>query len=253
MASESIELQPSWLLHHTPYRDTSLILELFTLEHGRMALMARSARAARPAVRALYQPFRGLLISWTGGGELKTLIGIEASGRPLDLAERPLACAYYLNELVLRLLGKAQPQPELFGYYALALAELDAGAEVEGVLRAFELRLLDALGVLPDFVHATRDGSAVLPEARYRFHPGNAVAVRIDDIDGDAGWHADGMTPDEGVELSGATLHALAAIDLDADAVREEARPLMKRLLHLQLGDKPLKSRALFAALAGES
>jgi len=268
-AVSTVELQPTWLLHHTNYRDTSLIIDLFTLEHGRVSLMARSARSARPAVRALYQPFRPLLLSWTGESELKTLIGIEESGRPVDLDNRGLACAWYLSELLLRLLGKGQPQPTLFALYALALAQLAEGDQpIEVVLRTFELHLLEALGVLPDFLRATPDGRPLEPARRYRYHAGSATAVALiergeqhgrlkpdrvaeADVRGDPAWHADGVTADEGIEVSGRTLAALAGFDLDDATVRDEARPLMKRLLRLQLGERPLKSRELFAALSG--
>lgn len=267
-----MQLEPSWILHTTAYRDTSLIVDLWTLSHGRQALMARSARSARPAIRAMYQPFRPLLLSWTGAGDMKTLIGIEEAGRPFELDDRALACAYYCNELILRVLGKGQPQPELFGHYAVALAELAAGTDIEAVLRTFELQLLEAHGVLPDLEHSLRGGASVESGRRYRYHPSNAVAVPIVDeaafgrlkperrgldeggggiADGDAALHPDGVTADEGVEVSGDTLLAMARLDFSDAAVRAEARPLMKRLLHLQLGDRPLNSRALFGALSG--
>ena len=119
----------AYLLHYTPWRDTSFIVDLFTLEHGRVGLVARGARSARPATRALYQPFRPLLVSWVGDGDLLTLTGIEESGAPISLEGAALGCGYYLNELVLRLLGKGQPQPALFGHYALALAALESGGD----------------------------------------------------------------------------------------------------------------------------
>ena len=269
--ADEVRLEPSWILHTTAYRDTSLVVDLFTLSRGRQALMARSARAARPAVRALYQPFRPLLVSWTGGGDVKTLIGIEESGRPHALAGTPLACAYYCSELVLRLVGKGQAQAELFAHYSLALAQLASGEDVETVLRTFELQLLDAVGTLPDFARAVRGNRAVEAGARYRYHVANAVAVPVRDetvhgrlkperrglddgpgiADGDAAWHADGVTPDEGVEVSGRTLLAMARLDFDDPAVRVEARPLMKRLVHDRLGGRGLSSRALFGALSG--
>ncbi len=271
MSGEEVRLEPSWILHTTAYRDTSLVVDLWTLSHGRQALMARGARSARPAVRALYQPFRPLLLSWTGAGDMKTLIGIEEAGRPHALDDRALACAYYCNELILRVLGKHQPQPELFGHYAVALAELAADTDIEICLRTFELQLLEAHGVLPDLEHPLRGGARVEPGHRYRYHPANAVAVPIVDepvygrlkperrgldaggtgiADGDAAWHADGVTADEGVEVSGDTLLAMARLDFSSRSVRDEARPLMKRLLHQQLGDRPLNSRALFGALS---
>ena len=266
-----VRLEPSFVLHTSPYRDTSLVVDLFTLGRGRQALVARSARASRPAVRALYQPFRPVLVSWTGRGAMKTLIGIEESGRGHALEGEALACAYYCSELVLRLVGKDQPLPELFAHYSLALAELAGGEDVERALRAFELQLLGAIGTLPDFAHAARGGRAVDPGARYRYHVANAVAVPVRDetvhgrlkperrglddgpgvADGDAAWHADGVTPDEGVEVSGATLVALAELDLSDPAVRAEARPLMKRVMAGQLGGRGLNSRALFDALGG--
>ncbi len=262
--ADTIELQPAWLLHHQSYRDTSLIIDIFTLAHGRMALMARSARAARPAVRELYQPFRPLLLSWMGEGSLKTLIGIEAADKPVTLDPTPQACAYYLNELLLRLCEKGHPQAELFALYGLALSELGSGVDVEIVLRRFELQLLEALGVLPDLARATRDGNRVEAALRYRFHPANAVAVVIEDEDelhgtllkstsateGDERWQADGITEDPGVEVSGATLLALAEMDVDDPKVRREARPLMKRLVRVQLGDRPLNSRRVFESMA---
>ncbi len=263
--SEAIELQPTWLLHCQSYRDTSLIIDVFTIGHGRVAVMARSARAARPAIRELYQPFRPLLLSWVGRGDLKTLTGIEAAGQPLILAPKPQACAYYLSELVLRLCSKGQAQAELFALYGLALSQLAEDVEIEIVLRRFELQLLESLGVLPDFAHATRDEQTVDPDLRYRFHPANALAVPLHDAElpsllkplkggaeaeGAERWHADGVTTDEGVEISGRSLLALAAMDLDELQVRNEVRPLMKRLLRLQLGDRPLNSRRLFETLA---
>lgn len=261
-------LQPAWLLHHQAYRDTSLIVDIFTLHHGRVAIMARGARAARPAVRELYQPFRPLLLSWMGEGSLKTLTGIEAADRPLDLAPRPQACAYYLSELLLRLCEKGHPHETLFAWYGLALSELAGGVDIEVVLRRFELQLLEALGVLPDFAHCTPDHTPIDATRRYRFHPANAVAIATErerdpsllkpersesQAAQAAAWHADGITEDPGVDVSGATLLALSAMELDDPTVIAEARPLMKRLLRVQLGDRPLNSRRLFESLAGSN
>ena len=190
-------LQAGYLLHYTPWRDTSFIVDLFTLEHGRLGLVARGARSAKPATRALYQPFRPLLVSWTGEGELRTLTGIEDSGAPLALGGAALASAYYLNELVLRLLGKEQPQPALFAHYALAIASLEtdgaSAAALETILRTFELQLLETTGLLPDLARCAPGGAPVDAARRYRFDPATATAVPI----GAAGDGSDGY-PDEG-------------------------------------------------------
>ena len=268
--NDETTLQAAYLLHYTPWRDTSFIVDLFTLEHGRLGLVARGARSAKPRTRALYQPFRPLLVSWVGGGELRTLTGIEESGAALPLAGASLASGYYVNELVLRLLGKEQPQPELFAHYALALAELAdaaAGASVEATLRRFELQLLETIGVLPDLARCTPDGSEVEPERRYRFHPASALAVPhgaaseapgpalaipkrpADDVVAEPELHADGVTRETGVDVGGRTLLDMAALDFGRERTLEEAKPLTRRLVAAQLGGQPLRSRSLFAAL----
>ena len=269
--------QAAYVLHYTPWRDTSFIVDAFTLERGRVGLVARGARRAAPRTRALYQPFRPLLVSWVGEGELRTLAGIEESGPPVALEGAALACGYYANELVLRLLGKDEPQPELFAHYALALASLAAaggGADatdgaLEAALRTFELQLLEALGLLPDLARAAPGGAPIEPGRRYRFHPVAAVAVPLDADAGvaedaaalaipkraapaagaDAGVHPDGVTPDEGVDVSGRTLLDMAVLDFAAARTREEAKALMRRLVALQLGGRPLRSRSMFEAL----
>lgn len=187
-----------------------------------------------------------------------------------------LACGYYINELVLRLLGKDQPQDQVFAYYSLALSELaQATVHFEIVLRCFELQLLDVLGVLPDLPNCTPDASPVLPELEYRYHPANAVAVPVLGSDGlgllkekhrmgamsgegkgdpasrSPSIHPDGMTTDEGVRVHGKTLIAMHELDFADAQVLAECRVLMRNILRVQLGDRPLKSRELFAALAG--
>ena len=192
--------QAGYLLHYTPWRDTSFIVDLFTLEHGRLGLVARGARSAKPATRALYQPFRPLLVSWVGEGELLTLTGIEESGAALELGGAALASAYYLNELVLRLLGKEQPQPELFAHYALAIASLEAGASggtvqggLEGTLRTFELQLLEAVGLLPDLARCAAGREPIRPDRRYRFDPVTAIATPLGRSDGEGGREGGGQ------------------------------------------------------------
>ena len=307
----------AYLLHYTPWRDTSFIVDLFTLEHGRVGLVARGARSARPATRALYQPFRPLLVSWVGDGDLLTLTGIEESGAPISLEGAALGCGYYLNELVLRLLGKGQPQPALFGHYALALAALEsggdggadrrvdrgglrggradgggegpddveddveggvrssgAGASLERTLRAFELQLLESLGLLPDLARCTVDGTPIEPGRRYRFDVASALArplegprepeptygipkrppkrpegdaARVHET-GEGGSEESGLG--DGIEVHGRTLLDLAALELGDARTREEAKALMRRLIADQLGGQPLRSRSLFEALA---
>ncbi len=269
--SVSTTLQAVYILHYKEWQETSFIVDAFSLVHGRIALVARSARNSKPRTRALYQPFRPLLVSWVGAGDLRTLTGIEESGEAFDMQDAELACAYYLNELVLRLLGKDQPHPMLFAHYSLAMAQLATKSlSVQEVLRTFELQLLDALGVLPNLARCTSDGSAIDANREYRYHPANAIAVVTNTSaasdDGSLGIQkekhrmgagdsrnpsiqADGMTPDEGVLVSGATLIALSDLDFSEPLVLEEAKQLMRRILRVHLGDRPLRSRELFDSL----
>lgn len=280
--SVSSSLQAAYILHYREFQESSFIVDAFTLTHGRIALVAKSARNSKPRTRALYQPFRPLLLSWVGAGDLRTLTGIEESGQALDMADAELACAYYLNELVLRLAGKDQPQPTIFAYYSMALDQLASRIiSIQEVLRTFEVQLLDGLGVLPNFAYCTADGSAVDPSREYRYHPANAIAVvtnrpAIVEDSEEAGQdanqnaylgiqkekhrmgagdsrnpniQADGMTPDEGVLVDGSTLIALSELELSDAAVLSQAKLLMRHVLRVHLGDKPLRSRELFDSL----
>lgn len=270
--SVSTSLQAAYILHYKEWQETSFIVDAFSLVHGRIALVARSARNSKPRTRALYQPFRPLLLSWVGAGDLRTLTGIEESGEAFDMQDAELACAYYLNELVLRLLGKDQPHPTLFAHYSLAIAQLaEKSLPVQEILRTFELQLLDALGVLPNLAQCTADGSPIDPKREYRYHPANAIAVVTNNVVSESdesvygiqkeknrmgagdtrnpGIQADGMTPDEGVLVDGSTLIALAELDLTDLNVLEQAKVLMRQILKVHLGDRPLRSRELFDSL----
>ena len=273
-------LQAAYVLHYTPFRDTSFIVDFFTLEQGRIGLVARGARSAKSRTRALYQPFRPVLVTWIAGkGDLHTLTGIEESGPALDMGNSALACGYYLNELVLRLVGKSQAMPELFAHYALALANLSAvsggvagsgvsgsgvsgsgvSEDIEVILRSFELQLLSALGLLPDFTRLA-DGCKVDRDQSYRYFPENALTIL--DVSGQTDQksimksgmttpdtHPDGVTPDKGIKVSGATLHALALLDFSDSTTLAEAKPLMRHVLRTHLGDRPLRSREMFDSL----
>jgi len=259
--SDTVSLQAGYLLHYTQYGDANFIVDFFSLDHGRIALMAKGARSSKPRTRALYQPFRPLLISWWGNQELRTLTGIEESGASLNLQGSALPCGYYLNEIILRLLQKDQPHPTLFAHYALALSQLsDSPDALELTLRGFELQLLEALGLLPDIADCGSDGEPLSDDENYLFYPGSnqCVLVPCDDTPHiaipkqkppQAVYHADGETLDVGVPVSGRTLNRLAAFDIDDKDVLSEIKPLMRRMLRMHLGEKPLNSRELFTSL----
>ena len=87
-----IQLEPAFLLHHYPWRDSSRILEFFTRSHGRVSVFARAARRGGSSLPAALQPFGELLVSWSARGEAGQLTGAERVQAPAFLAGgRPVA------------------------------------------------------------------------------------------------------------------------------------------------------------------
>ena len=231
---QRVENAPSYVLHSRPWRETSLIVEAFTREHGRVGLVARGVRRARSRFHGLLLPFRLLLLSWSGRGELPTLTGADTEGPIRALRSRALFSGFYLNELLLRLLPRNDAHLELFEDYRRALAGLGANDALDGVLRMFEKRLLDALGYGPTFDRAADTGAPVSPKKRYRYVPEQGPLEETG-----AG---------EGPMVSGRTLIALAGgrFGGEDDRERAEARRLMRAILAPHLGPRPLGSRQLF-------
>src|SRR5690349_6496209 len=152
------QFEPAHVLSVRPYRETSALVEAFSRRHGRVGLVARGARAPRAKLRGVLQPFQPLLLSFTEGGELGTLTGTEADGAPVALHGEAIFSGWYLNELVLRLLPRRDPHPQLYAHYAEALPAL-AGDGAAPALRVFEKRLLAELGYgleLPERVERDR-------------------------------------------------------------------------------------------------
>lgn len=221
------QLQAGFILHHRPYRDTSLVLDVFSREAGRLAIVARGARQSRSRQRALLQPFRPLLLSWRLGGDMGTLTGVEADGPSLALTGERLLAGFYLNELVLRLLGRHDPNPEFFALYTHALDDLAEGGDTAPVLRAFEKRALDCLGYgLPLSTHAL-DGSEIQPDVRYRF-------------DVQAG--ARPVSGQDSSSVGGETLLALYHETFDGPGGQGEMRRLLSSALAVHLGGRPLQT-----------
>ena len=142
-----IEQQPAYVLHARAYRETSLLLEVFTRDHGRMGVVARGVRRERSRIpRGVLQPLQPLLLDWNAAGDLGSLVGAEAASTPLVLSGEALLSAIYLNELVLRMSGRGDPHPAAFAAYADCLARLAIGAGIGWTLRRFERDLLADLG-----------------------------------------------------------------------------------------------------------
>lgn len=238
-------LQQAFVLHHTPYRNSSLILQLFSHDHGRVSVVARGVRAAKSPWRGLVQPFRPLLVSWRGRSDLHTLTDVEAGGRPVELPGRWLFSGYYLNELLLRLLPAGDAHEALYRQYSTALAKLahlavatDAHSpEHEILLRLFEKQLLEEAGYGLQLETEADTGHPIDGERRYCY------VLEKGPVAGDNEPFGDGIM------LSGRTLLALAAGDLSDPQLRKESKQLMRVAVAACLGDRPLHTRRLMQQL----
>ncbi|MEN8761835.1 MAG: DNA repair protein RecO [Thiogranum sp.] len=231
-----MELVPAYLLHQRPYRESSALLEMFTESHGRVGLVARGVRSPKSRRRGELQPFRSLRLSWQARGELGTLTGVEADGPLHSFNGTALYSAFYLNELLLRLLARHDPHPGLYTVYQASLQHFSHGLEVEPVLRLFEKRLLQELGygLLLDYEITT--GEPVQPEFFYDYQLESGPVIT----------HGEAA---QGFVFKGSSLLALSQETLATADVLRDAKRLMRAALNLYLGNKPLKSRELFRSL----
>ncbi len=165
-----IEQQPAYVLHARAYRETSLLLECLTREHGRLGVVARGVRGERARLRrAQLEPFQPLTMDLLLRGEMATLTAVEAVGTPPRLPGDAGLAGLYLNELVVRLTGRQDPYPALFDAYAQTLARLGAGEPLAWSLRRFERDMLEAIGYGLQLQHDSVTGEALDPEASYHY------------------------------------------------------------------------------------
>lgn len=232
-----VELEPGFILHHRPFRDTSTLLETWSAAHGRVGLVARGARGPRSRLRGVLQPFRPLLLSWQLRGELGTLTGAEPLGvvPRLPAGGDGLMGLYYLNELLLRLTARLDPHPELYEAYATAVGALSTGAALAPELRRFEKRLLDALGYGPE-LRRDAAGRELDPAGSYRYEPTLGLAP---------------CRPETAGALLGASLLALADGTPCGPRALADARRLLRAALDEHLDGRPLKTREMLSRLRG--
>lgn len=231
------ELHNAFLLHQRSYRESSLLLELFSAEHGRIGAVAKGATRRAATTGAVLQPFRPLLMAWTSRrSELVTLTHCEAAGHVLLGAGKTTLCGFYLNELVLQALPRNDPHPGIYADYHRALQALARSADaVEDTLRIFEKHLLEAMGYGLILDHDVRTRTPIVHDGSYLYLPGQGPTI-ADDADSHPG----------AVTLSGATLLALQQECFVNAAQLSDAKRLMRALLRAHLGDRPLHSRAWF-------
>lgn len=231
-----VDGQPAYVLHTHPFRETSLIVEAFNRDYGRIALVARGARRPRSAMRGLLMAFQPLELGWFGQGEMRTLAKVEwLGGQPL-LQAQALLLGYYMNELLLKLMPREDAHPALFQAYAEAVHALAVGEPGQASLRRFEKTLLKELGYGLTLDREADSGRPVDPQKRYAYVLERGPVP----LGGGAG---------EAESFSGRALLAIARDDFSEAETLAQCKQLMRMLIHHYLGGQHLSSRRVFMEL----
>ncbi len=232
MARERIIDQPAFLLHSVPWSETSLVLDLLTRDHGRIAAVAKGARRPRSALRAVLLQFQPLTVGWTGRSDLHTLVAAEWQGGLEAPRGYRLMCAFYLNELLMRLMARDDAHPAVFDGYRQALGEMSRGLPLDDVLRRFEWLLLRETGWAPDTVRDAAD-RPIDASLNYAWMPAEGFFVS------EPGDHT----------VQGDTLLSIADQQYHSEHVRLQARQLTRRILNHHLEGQALSTRRILQDL----
>lgn len=227
--------QPGFVLHSYPYKETSLIVDVFTRDYGRVACVAKGAKRPHSKLRAVLQTFQPLSTAWSGKSELRTMIDAEWVGGMLPLERTSLLCGFYLNELLVKLLARDDPHPVLFDRYVAALNELGHNEPAQIVLRKFEMALLRETGVAAQLSLDTTSRERVEPDLMYVVDPERGPRpAREDDA-----WPA----------VAGKTLLDIENEDYSDSTTQQQSKLLMRFLLSHHLGGAPLNTRQILIDL----
>ncbi len=234
-AARRVSLEPAYLLHHHPWRDSSRILEIFTPAHGRYTVFARAARRANSAWSSVLQPFAPLLVSWSSRSEAGQLTGVERAAPPRQLLGDRLMSGFYANELLMRLLPRSDPHPGLYlDYETLLDALADGGQDFARCLRIFEKRLLEQLGW----------GLSLPTAGEQPLDAGRCYRYRLD-----AGPEPVDGVAEGSLVFSGASLMSLAREELRDPRSLADARRLLRAAIDQCLDGYALRTREVLAAM----
>ena len=231
---QRIDEAAAYLLHAWPYSETSLLIEVFARDYGRVPMLARGARRPRSALRGVLHAFQPLELGWFGGGEVKTLAKAEWLGGVPLLQGEGLMLGYYLNELLLKLLPREDAHTVLFDAYASALAALSRGATETAELRRFEKTLLRELGYGLQLEHDVR-GRPFEAGRKYRYQIERGAILAEES--------------EAGLLISGNTLLDLAVDNYAESPTLVESKQLMRYLLTHHLGGQTLQTRRVLLEL----
>ena len=234
-ARRRIDQQPAWVLHHRPFRDSSRILDVLSRDYGRLSLVSRGSRAPRSRLAGILRPFMPLRLSWVIRSDLGTLTGAEVQGAPVSLTGDALLSGYYVNELLLYMLHRHDPQPDIFSVYGDTVRRLAGRIDVAPVLRRFEIELLRMLGYALNLDHATNGENSLRPELQYEYRVEQGP-VSVAEREGP-------------MVFTGAELVAIQRQDFSEPAVLKSAGRLLRSVIAHHLGGKELNSRKVLKEL----
>lgn len=228
-----VHKEPGFVIHTRPYSETSLYVELFSRQYGRLTAIAKGARRQKSKFRGVLLPFRLLSTGWAGKGEIPVLTLAEPAELWSEIRGQSILCGFYVNELVIKLLHRYDAHPALFDYYADTMSRLRRGEAHESILRLFEKRLLGELGYAMNLDLEADRQREIIPDRSYRYIPHVGAVPEDNDHKG-------------GVPISGASLHALRNEALADPRALKECKRLMRVMISHQLENRPLHSRKLF-------
>jgi len=231
-----VALQPAYVLHSQPFQNTSLLVDFFTMDYGRVRAVVKGGRSAKSKYRSLLQLFQPLLVSLSGRGELKTLTGLESSLSALRLEGQRLFSGMYINELLTRLLMNHVDHKQLYLAYQDTIAALQGDSAIQLLLRQFELCLLSELGYGINLDSDCHTHEPIEADRSYRFTPDIGFQFLVDESQ-----HNSSMV------YLGSHIVSLREHDLTDTEVAKAAKRLLRTALATHLGGKPLHSRSLFA------
>ncbi len=242
-SNNRILLEPAYVLHQRAYRDSSLLLEVFSYHHGRVGLIARGVKGKNNQHRGLLQPFVPLQLSWSGRGELQTVTDVEAIDSMHQLTGQVLLSGFYLNELLINLLHRHDPHSDLFDYYRYTLKQLDGITDsrneawvLQRSLRLFEKQLLQEIGYGLILDYAVDKGKEIEPRALYQYVLGQGPVQAVAET--------------SAVSLfKGSSLLSFAEQRLDDPQSLKDAKHLTRMVLEHYLAGKKLHSRQLLQDL----
>ncbi|MBY0574704.1 MAG: DNA repair protein RecO [Undibacterium sp.] len=227
--------QPGFVLHAYPYKETSLVVEIFTRDFGRISLLAKGAKRPHSKLRSVLQTFQPLTLAWTGKSELRILTAAEWVGGMLPLEKSALLCGFYLNELLVKFLLRDEAAPILFDLYVSTLNQLAHQENAAIVLRQFELGLLHQCGLIGDLVFCTVAKRPISLDLMYVLDPHAGVRPAL---------------PNDNIpRILGKSLHDMLRADYSDPVTQQQSKFLMRFLLSHHLHGIPLNTRQILIDL----